>query len=539
MSRIKVLLTTNILHKEYGEPIGILFLAAYLRQNGIVVDVYDPEIYGDNDLNTLLSICNKNQYQFIGISVLTSSDESITTVANMAKTIHKELPYSIIGCGGIGASLRYQDFIKVEFVDLVVIGEGENTVLEIVSMIRNNDMKSLENIHGVVTKHNLYYTKRTLISNLDSLPFMARDTLDERIKELSSQMVSQFELRIFCGRGCFGSCTFCANIAARKMCNGNSYRQRSIENLTMEMELLHNKYGVSRFSFWDDNFIPRGDAGYKKIKEIYDMVKKLSFVPILGIQTRVDTVNDEKIKILQAAGVQNVYLGVENIDVDELNILGKHVSPQQIRDALTVLYKYGYSYNSESKYRLRIGYIAFNPYTTINAVRRNFDFMDKFNIPINKLNKKLLAFHGTRIRERIENDNLLKDGFDWKFVHSGVEQLYLSINTIVNLYLTYYDKIRFISKIAKFGRLKINWDEVDVIKKELHCVTKRAIKNICYTAEKDDSKATNMDDVIVHSIKELNQVAIKFSIEENYVDFIKRNASIVEKFHRVAYVFFD
>ena len=183
------------------------------------------------------------------------------------------------------------------------------------------------------------------------------------------------------------------------------------------------------------------------------MVKKLSFVPILGIQTRVDTVNDEKIKILQAAGVQNVYLGVENIDVDELNILGKHVSPQQIRDALTVLYKYGYSYNSESKYRLRIGYIAFNPYTTINAVRRNFDFMDKFNIPINKLNKKLLAFHGTRIRERIENDNLLKDGFDWKFVHSGVEQLYLSINTIVNLYLTYYDKIRFISKYSIYWKL--------------------------------------------------------------------------------------
>ena len=77
----------------------------------------------------------QKMYGLAGISVLTSSNSSLLAVAKMAAVIHKELPDSIIACGGIGASLRFKEFVNIEFIDLVVMGEGENTVLEILSKI--------------------------------------------------------------------------------------------------------------------------------------------------------------------------------------------------------------------------------------------------------------------------------------------------------------------------------------------------------------------------------------------------------------------
>ena len=58
-------------------------------------------------------------YGLEGISVLTSSNSSLLAVAKMATVIHKELPDSIIACGGIGASLRFKEFVNTEFIDLV------------------------------------------------------------------------------------------------------------------------------------------------------------------------------------------------------------------------------------------------------------------------------------------------------------------------------------------------------------------------------------------------------------------------------------
>lgn len=123
-SDVSVLLTTNVLQKEYGEPVGILFLASYLRSQGFSVDVYDPEIQGDPNLDILSYLCKQKCYKLVGISVLTSSDDSLTNVAKMAEVIHRELPKTVIACGGVGASLRYKDILNIDFIDLVVMGEG-------------------------------------------------------------------------------------------------------------------------------------------------------------------------------------------------------------------------------------------------------------------------------------------------------------------------------------------------------------------------------------------------------------------------------
>lgn len=111
MFNTRSLLVTNILEKDYGEPVGILFLASYLRNEGFIVDIFDPQINGDMELVGLEHKCKEYPYDFVGISVLTSADNSIDVVTRMSKVIRAENPNAVIGCGGVGASLRYEEFV--------------------------------------------------------------------------------------------------------------------------------------------------------------------------------------------------------------------------------------------------------------------------------------------------------------------------------------------------------------------------------------------------------------------------------------------
>ena len=539
MFNTRLLLVTNILEKDYGEPVGILFLASYLRNVGFTVDIFDPQINGDENLVELENRCKRYPYEFVGISVLTSADKSIDIVTAMSGVIKKILPDSIVGCGGVGASLRFNEFVNIPNVDLVMIGEGERTITAVAKHIEKGHRSGFENIPGVATKCKTDFIKQDLIQDLDSIPFMARDTLNERIKNLSPEMIKQFEVRIFCGRGCFGTCTFCANYSVASLCNGYRVRQRSVESLVVEMEELHKKYGVNRFSFWDDNFLAVGDEGLKKAKKINQLFSKLSFKPIFGIQTRVDTVTDDVVSLLQSVGMQNVYLGVENICREELKLLGKQVTPEQIKNALRILYKYGYSYDSESPYRLRIGYIAFTPYTTVKAIQENYMFLEEFNIPINKLNKKLLAFHDTPIRTLIERDGLLTEDFYWRFNKPGVEQLYQSILSITKTYSKLYDKVRYISKVCKFNGINLDWDKIKVIKKMLMISTFEGVKNVCFLANDDYVPVGGMDEKVDYAINDILKIGLQFNIDNWYKDFCEKNNDAVQNFEKAAYVFFD
>lgn len=539
MFNTRLLLVTNILEKDYGEPVGILFLASYLRNEGFTVDIFDPQINGDTELVGLERKCKEYPYDFVGISILTSADNSIDVVTRMSKVIRNELPNTVIGCGGVGASLRYKEFVNIKDIDLVIVGEGERTITAVGKHIEAGYRDGFENILGVATKKNTNFLKQNLIQDLDSLPFMARDTLDERIKGLSPEMIRQFEVRIFCGRGCFGTCTFCANYSVASLCNGYRVRQRSVESLVVEMEELHKKYGVNRFSFWDDNFLAVGETGLQKAKRINKLFSKLTFKPIFGIQTRVDTVTEEIVSLLQEVGLQNVYLGVENINKDELKLLGKQVTSEQIKKSLSILYKYGYSYNSESLYRLRIGYIAFTPYTTIKAIRENYDFIEEYKIPINKLNKKLLAFHDTPIRTLIERDGLLTEDFYWRFNKPGVEQLYKAIVAITKTYSKLYDKVRFVSKVCKFNGIDLNWYAVNSIKDELMRRTTSGVRDVCYAATDDLVPIDGMNEKVDYAINYILQVDEQHGITNWYRDFCSKNEEAVKNFEKAAYVFFD
>ncbi|GFZ30859.1 hypothetical protein CSC2_13850 [Clostridium zeae] len=528
---MKLLLVNSIVKKDYCEPVGILFLAAYLRDRGFNVRVYDPQIYGDEDYKGLAKECSEEEYEFVGISVLSSTDISLKLIKEMSDVIRKQLPNTIIGCGGGGASLRYNDLLDLDNIDLVMVGEGELTIVDVAYAI--NRGYKFEAIPGVVTKSCRTYKKRELIQNLDAIPFMARDTLEERIKELNSDKVRHFEVSIVCGRGCLGGCTFCTNISVAKLCKGDRYRKRSIESLAKEMEMLNSKYGVTRFSFWDDSFIPKGEEGYEKADNILRVFNKLSFKPAFGIQMRIDAIDEQTIDKLQKAGMQNIYIGVENINEEELRVLGKNVSSEEIKNALDILYKYGYSYNSEDPYHIRIGYIAFTPFTSVKKICQNIEFVNEYKIPVDVLNRKLMALYDTPVRKYLDSKGLLVGDFEWKFIDADVEVLYKIVDKITKSYSFWYDSVRYISKIAKHNGIELKWNEINKIEEELTTITRNEL-NILSSKLLCDKRVFNMlDDIINDAIRKIEQVSIKYSVKQMYDSFIENYEKEVNEYEKI------
>lgn len=534
---MNVLLVNCIIKVDYGEPVGILFLASYLRSLGHRVEVYDPQILGDEDLQGLRARCTDGAYGLVGFSVLTSSDQALALVDQMSSTVRALSPSSRICCGGVGASLRFEEFVALPQVDYVILGEGEQTLAELLEALAAGADPS--GLPGLVSHLGRGFTPRQLIPDLDTLPFMARDTLVERLALVPLANRQAFEVRIFCGRGCPGSCAFCANASVSRLGLGKRCRQRSLGSLLLEMEQVHSEHGVDRFSFWDDNFLPPGAAGVRKAEELRAAFRNLSFQPRFGIQTRPDTISREALGVLREAGLQNVYLGVENINQEELRRLGKHITPDQIRASLTVLQDHGYAFDSEASHRLRVGYIAFTPFTTLESYRENVEFICAFRLPIEKIGKKLLAFHATPMRRLLEREGLLTGDFEWRFKHEGIAILFEATRRIIGHYQGPYEQLRFMGKVIKYNAIPHDFTEFKSIKLELEARTILAIKELAALAPGDLVRAEGAEALAAAHAGAIQALAAHHDLDRRITAFRQERQREIEQFERASYVFFD
>ena len=153
-------------------PLGILYLAAVLRQVGHRVLVFDPFF---EDLSFIKKV-KRFKPDLIGFSVLTATYDQ---VKEMVGVFRQELPQTLICAGGIHPTALPEKTLEELNLDFVVFGEGEYTLREVCERLEKG--RSLEKVKGVVFKKRGKIVKnqpRELIANLDEVPFPARDLLD-------------------------------------------------------------------------------------------------------------------------------------------------------------------------------------------------------------------------------------------------------------------------------------------------------------------------------------------------------------------------
>lgn len=299
--------------KEFP-PFGVLYLAAFLEENHFKVNIIKV-----NQNNTQ---CDLRDYDVIGFSIPSSSTYNIIKEVRF-KSLYSGNP--IIAVGGVHPSFYPEETLTDFCADVVAIGNGEKTFLEIVQAYSTRDFSQISGI-CYLRKQSLITTPKLAIeSSIDWLPLPARHLLDESDFIMSNRL-AKTNLRmthIMLNRGCPFSCHFCA-VMQKKV------QYRSGNNVRIELEHLKRKYNIDGFAVVDDNFV----VNKKMVRNICESIGDLGLR--WSALSRVDTVNYELLETMHNAGCIELKFGVESGSERMLRAMGKNITCNQIRMAITL-----------------------------------------------------------------------------------------------------------------------------------------------------------------------------------------------------------
>lgn len=387
-------------------PLGLGYLASYLRNKKITVDILDGDFFKIPN-KEIFGIIKEKRPDLIGFSPTAFSIQNTYELVNQIKKSNK--PPKIV-LGGHHATFVAKEILNEnKFIDYIVYGEGEITFSELIYRIADN--KVINDLKGIFFCNDENEIKRTppreLISNLDSLPFPARDVFDA-----CKDRGKDFVLNIISSRGCPGNCSFCSVSQFYKNSKGPLWRGRSPKNFVDEIELLINNYGNNLIDISDDNFIGFAKTGKQRIIEIYreiiDRGLKIKF--IISCRADLFNENDENlIKLLRKAGLVSVRLGFESGSEKILKLFKKNISVNKLVQTYNLFQKNQVSCAQGN-------FIMFNPYTTFDDLKESMDlFFELDQILYYELSSILYLFPGISLIDKVRDDNLLKTEFNHFF----------------------------------------------------------------------------------------------------------------------------
>jgi anaerobic magnesium-protoporphyrin IX monomethyl ester cyclase len=317
----------------YAFPLGIAYVSSSLKAAGFNVFTLNLNHIEGDVFDILKQTIIKNNINVVGTGGLSFQYPTIRDIVEYTKAINNKL-ITIVG-GGIITAEPEIALQALEDVDFGVIGEGEITICELAHGLENNE--NLSNICGLVFKQGDHYhctNPRQEIMNLDALPRPDYDGFGlETYLELPASSVHNriaSRMAYICGsRSCPYSCTFCFHTTGKK------YRQRSIEDVLEEILFLQKHYHISSVCMTDELFAREKDR-IKKFNEImnqFDISWYASF--------RADDVNQELIDILKGGKCASMSFGLESAENRVLKSMRKHITIEQIENALKMVYDAG------------------------------------------------------------------------------------------------------------------------------------------------------------------------------------------------------
>ena len=288
-------------------PLGLLAIGSVLKRAGHRVRVLDLRISDDPDRD-LKETLEQFQPDAVGIGVMTIESKYGFIDAARVKAIMPEVPVIL---GGPHCKHEPQYILNHKQVDIMVVGEGDVTVVELIDAMAHN--RPLDTVAGIAFRRDGEYVTtapRPIIRNLDDFP-QEYDLIDlEAYFNFKCSMDffpvyrSPRFIPLVTSRGCPFKCTYCHDIFAK------SIQYRSPEVVVDEMELLVKQYGIEEFHIVDDTF----NLNMKRAKRIMDMIVERGLKVHLSFPNglRADFFDEELIGKMSKAGAYRLALGIES-----------------------------------------------------------------------------------------------------------------------------------------------------------------------------------------------------------------------------------
>jgi len=289
------------------EPLGLLSIAAVVRDAGHQVTVIDAHVE-NLEADTLQQRLRALAPEVVGVSVLTSSGEF---VYHLGQWVKRTMPHATVVLGNLHASVFADAYLRNGCCDAVVHGEGEEVLLNLINAIKHKtDWHQVDSISFRDAKGQVITTgPPAIVTDLTSLPFPARDLVDQRryqITTLNNHIYiprpGEIARTMITSRGCFHRCRFCA------VHSGTAPRFAAPERVVDEIEELVRNRGVSYIFFMDSLFI----ADRNRILAICEEIQKRQLKFSWGCDGRVDYLNPEIVRAMAAAGCYEMSLGIES-----------------------------------------------------------------------------------------------------------------------------------------------------------------------------------------------------------------------------------
>ena len=311
-------------NESYILPLGILYISSAMKKAGLNVETLNLN-HHTNPMATLQKTIIKKKIDVVLSGGMSPQYSEIKQIFNIAKKTNNKI-ISICG-GGIIAGDPIPAMLALE-VDYGVIGEGEETTVELCQYI--NAAKNFTEVNGIIfkNKNDFEITKsRRAIKKIDEIPWPDYDGFNfKEFLEVSNIGTNGLNCNragmIITSRSCPFACTFCFHTS------GRTYRQRSMDEVFKEIDLLTSKYNVGFLYISDELFsqsIDRVDEFCRRIKA-YNIPWNASF--------RVDGINDQVLQLLKNANCASIGIGVKSADPSVLKSMNKRVTIEQIENAL-------------------------------------------------------------------------------------------------------------------------------------------------------------------------------------------------------------
>ena len=298
---------------------SLLYLAPWLLEDGHEVTYLEGLFYS---LEEVLEKLGEIAPDFIGVTLTSVDWENSRWMLNEIK---ERFPGCVLAAGGIHPTLWGERcFEECEGLDLIVYGEGEETMRELAASLGKGE--PLDGVKGLVFRRDGSLVRtpgRPVVEDIDTLPFPSHGLADIAAYLPSPTFYRRLpHANIIGARGCPYNCIFCHT--------DRHVRMRSASSIADEIELLYREHGVRDIAFWDDTFTLSEERAFLFCDEMIRRDIRVDW----AVNARVDRVTGKLLAKMREAGCWRVLYGIESGVQKNLDRIRKGTTLEQIREAV-------------------------------------------------------------------------------------------------------------------------------------------------------------------------------------------------------------
>ncbi len=428
-------------------PLGLASISAYLTEHRYENDIVDCYAHPDSD-EQILSYLKRYKPAFIGFSCTTSSFFDGERLARLAKSVVPEIK---VVFGGVHVSSLKEKILEEYYsIDFVVVGEGEQTLKELVE----TSPEGLEEVQGLVLRPEsgrvLFTGYRKELLDLDTLPFPDYHKLAGYPEVYSLPIFNYPKVpngSALSSRGCPYACSYCDRSVFRR-----TFRYNSAAYLYRHIQYLNTTFSIKHLNFYDDQFT----FNRERVVEFCEMVIDQPLGITFNCAARAEHLDRELLQLMKKAGCWMISLGIETGDEELLAAHRKNPDLKMMKEKILLI--------KETGIRVKGLLMMGLPGETEKSIRKSQDYV--YSLPIDDFNlAKFTPFPGSPVYTQIKEGGDLLGTFDedweqmdcmqFQFVPKGMDRELME-KLFIDFYRSHFKQPRII-----WGYVTMLWKSPD------------------------------------------------------------------------------